>query len=54
MANADEVKKDFINVAYLHDWQRVLNTWYASDGPGVWPAAAAVDEVNDATTCEIN
>ncbi len=51
--NADEVKKEFINVAYTHDWQRVLNKWYACDGAGVWPAADAVDEVNDAQTCEI-
>lgn len=51
--HADEVKKDFINVTYLHDWQRVLDRWYAVDGPGVWPAADAVDEVNDSTTCEI-
>ena len=50
---AAEVKRDFINVASLTDWGRVLNDWYADDVPGVWPAANATDEVSDAAQgCE--
>jgi nifR3 family TIM-barrel protein len=44
---ADQVKKDFIEVHSLRDWTRVLDQWYTQDGPGVWPAADAADEVND-------
>ena len=51
---AVEVKRDFIEVHSLRDWTRVLDQWYAGDGPGVWPAADAADEVNaDAGGCEI-
>ena len=50
---ADEVKKEFIEVRSMRDWSNVLAKWYASDGPGVWPAPDAVDEVNaDAQGCE--
>ncbi len=42
-----EVKHDFISVHSLRDWNEVLAKWYSQDGPGVWPAAAAADEVND-------
>jgi tRNA-dihydrouridine synthase B len=49
---AGEVKHQFINVRSLRDWTNVLDTWYASDGPGVWPAPDAVDEVNAAEGCE--
>lgn len=45
--NAAEVKSSFINVQSLRDWSAVLTNWYASDSPGVWPAPAAADEVND-------
>jgi tRNA-dihydrouridine synthase B len=50
----DEVKARFINVRSLRDWTGVLEGHYSADGPGVWPAATAADEVNDAaeTTCE--
>ena len=41
-----EVKADFIAVHSLRDWTNVLTKWYAVDGPGVWPAANAADEVN--------
>jgi len=44
--NAAEVKRDFITVHSLRDWQNVLNHWYATDGVGVWPIASAADEVN--------
>ena len=44
---AGQVKSHFINVKSLRDWNNVLEKWYAVDGPGVWPAADAVDEVND-------
>ena len=45
---AEQVKREFINVASLRDWKGVLERWYGADGPGVWPAVDAVDEVNDA------
>jgi nifR3 family TIM-barrel protein len=41
------VKSEFINVRSLRDWTNVLEKWYDTDGPGVWPAADAADEVND-------
>jgi tRNA-dihydrouridine synthase B len=41
------VKSEFINVRSLRDWTNVLEKWYDSDGPGIWPAADAADEVND-------
>jgi hypothetical protein len=44
--DAPRVKADFINVRSLRDWTTVLETWYAHDAPGVWPAANAADEVN--------
>jgi tRNA-dihydrouridine synthase B len=46
---AGDVKQEFIGVQSLRDWQGVLDRWYASDGPGVWPDANAADEVN---SCE--
>lgn len=51
-----QVKKEFIDVHSLRDWKSVLDRWYATDGPGVWPAPDAANEVNgsaDAQTCEI-
>jgi len=47
-----DVKQEFIQVQSLRDWQGVLDRWYAQDGVGVWPAADAADEVNDA--CVVN
>ena len=44
---AADVKLGFINVKSLRDWQAVLDRWYQSDGPGVWPAPNAADEVNE-------
>src|SRR5207244_2410109 len=44
---AADVKRDFINVRSLRDWQGVLDRYYAADGPGVWPAPDAADEVNE-------
>ena len=47
------VKAEFINVRSLRDWTNVLEKWYRQDGPGVWPAANAADEVNDdVQSCE--
>jgi tRNA-dihydrouridine synthase B len=53
--DADQVKREFIDVHSLRDWTNVLNKWYANDGPGVWPAANAADEVNsgDLQSCEV-
>lgn len=51
---ADLVKKEFVNVASIPDWARVLETWYADDGPGVWPAPDAADEVNANAGCGID
>ncbi|HEY7118503.1 MAG TPA: tRNA-dihydrouridine synthase [Tepidisphaeraceae bacterium] len=52
---AASVKHDFINVASLRDWTRVLDRWYAQDAPGVWPDPSAADEVNgaDMQSCEL-
>ncbi len=48
--SSTEVKRDFIEVHSLRDWTRVLDQWYATDAPGVWPAADAADEVNNEET----
>ena len=45
--SAAEVKRDFIQVQSLRDWQKVLGEWYATDGSGVWPADDVADEVNE-------
>jgi nifR3 family TIM-barrel protein len=50
-----EVKNAFIAVHSLRDWTNVLDRWYAIDGPGIWPAPDAADEVNagaDLQSCE--
>jgi tRNA-dihydrouridine synthase len=50
-----DVKNAFIAVHSLRDWTNVLDRWYAIDGPGVWPAPDAADEVNagaDLQSCE--
>jgi nifR3 family TIM-barrel protein len=44
---AARVKQEFINVQSRRNWAGVLDRWFAGDGPGVWPAADAADEVND-------
>ena len=44
---AAEVKKRFIAVASLADWQGVLREFYSHDAPGIRPPRHAVDEVND-------
>ena len=41
------MKTQFIEVHSLRDWTNVLDRWYATDGPGVWPDPAAADEVNE-------
>src|SRR5437868_3637481 len=41
-----DVKSAFIQVRSLHDWSGVLDRFYTTDGPGVWPSATAADEVN--------
>ncbi|MDB5328212.1 MAG: dus, partial [Phycisphaerales bacterium] len=43
---ADQVKKQFVNISSITDFARVIDTWYADDRPGVWPAVDAADEVN--------
>lgn len=42
-----DVKSAFIAVRSLRDWNDVLNRWYATEGPGVWPARHSADEVNE-------
>ncbi len=50
---AAEVKDAFINVVSLRQWNEVLTRFYEADGPGIWPRANAVDEVNDGlASCE--
>ena len=41
-----EVKVEFIAVHSLRDWTNVLEKWYSTDAPGVWPDPKAADEVN--------
>ena len=43
---AAEVKKSFINVRGLRDWNAVLDQFYTHDGAGVFPDPMAADEVN--------
>jgi len=43
----DAVKREFISVHSLRDWQGVLDRWYGEDVPGVWPGVNAADEVNE-------
>ena len=54
---SETVKRDFINVHSLRDWNNVLDRWYAVNAPGVWPDPTAADEVNaagDLASCEIS
>jgi nifR3 family TIM-barrel protein len=54
---AADVKAAFINVKSLGDWTAVLDSFYAADGPGVWPDPRSADEVNagaDMQTCEVS
>lgn len=52
--HADAVKREFINVHSLRDWNNVLTKWYATDAPGVRPDPKSADEVNasDMQSCE--
>jgi tRNA-dihydrouridine synthase len=43
---AREAKNAFIEIRGLRQWDEVLKKFYEVDGPGVWPAADAADEVN--------
>ena len=45
--NAIEVKGDFVSIRSLREWNAVLDKWYGSDDPGVWPDPKSADEVND-------
>ncbi|MGD0464242.1 MAG: tRNA-dihydrouridine synthase [Tepidisphaeraceae bacterium] len=49
-----DVKREFIRVQSLRDWQGVLDRWYGNDGPGVWPDANAADEVNSCEAVQAN
>jgi len=51
---AQDVKREFVDVHSLRDWTNVLNKWYATEAPGVWPPDAAADEVNagDLQSCD--
>src|SRR5688572_22227092 len=49
---AADVKSAFINVHSLRDWTAVLDRFYATDGPGVWPEPNAADEVTADASCE--
>jgi tRNA-dihydrouridine synthase B len=44
---AAQVKRAFIDVLSLRQWNGVLERYYAADGPGIWPDPLAADEVND-------
>jgi len=47
---AQQVKRAFINVLSLRDWQKVLDEFYTNDGAGIRPQQHTVDLVNE--TCE--
>jgi len=49
-----DVKREYILVQSLRDWQSVLDRWYGNDGPGVWPDANAADEVNSCEPVQAN
>ncbi|MFT3788984.1 MAG: tRNA-dihydrouridine synthase family protein [Tepidisphaeraceae bacterium] len=49
---ARDVKAAFIETRGLREWNAVLDRFYVVDGPGVWPAVDAVDEVNTGDSCE--
>jgi len=49
-----KVKSEFINVGSLRDWKNVLDKWYAADGPGVWPADDAANEVNGGASADLD
>ncbi len=44
------VKKAFIEIQSLRQWNEALDRWYCADGPGIWPAEDAADEVNQPDT----
>ena len=52
---AQQVKREFVDVHSLRDWTNVLNKWYATEAPGVWPPDDAADEVNsgDLQSCDV-
>ena len=37
----DEIRGEFAKIRSAEDWQRVLDRWYATDGPGQWAPAEA-------------
>jgi nifR3 family TIM-barrel protein len=45
-AGAD-VKREFISIHSLREWNGVLDRWYGIDGPGIMPRDDAADEVSD-------
>ena len=49
---ARQVKEAFIAVTSLRQWQDVLERYYSTDAPGVWPDPRAADEVNGEEGCE--
>jgi hypothetical protein len=42
------VKKAFIEARDLQEWRAVLDRYYAAEAMGVWPAADATEEVDEA------
>jgi nifR3 family TIM-barrel protein len=49
----EQVKREFIDVHSLRDWQQVLERWYTTDGLGVFPDPMSADEVNAPGDCSI-
>lgn len=48
----EQVKRAFIEIRSLREWDDVLDRHYGSDGPGVFPDPRAADEVNDEQAIE--
>ncbi|HQY87639.1 MAG TPA: tRNA-dihydrouridine synthase [Tepidisphaeraceae bacterium] len=44
--DALDVKRAFIDVRSLREWNDVLDRHYSTSGPGVWPASTAANEVD--------
>lgn len=49
--NSLEVKKAFIDVRSLREWNDVLDRHYSSNENGVWPNATSANEVDPTETC---
>lgn len=52
--DALEVKKAFIDVRSLREWNDVLERHYSSDGNGVWPNPTSANQVDPTESCALD